>query len=76
MVNLLGEKTRGSTTGNDGRDFFNKKAAKVREVILEVVPEQHHQDIIALHRNLGVILRLFDSHHYDYFIIKLYINFP
>ena len=59
MVNLVGEKTGGSTKGNDGRDFFHHKAAKVREVMRQaVVPAQHHQALLELHRDLGVILRI------------------
>ena len=58
MVNKSNEKTGGSTTGNDGRDFFFDKADKVREVILEIVPEKHRCDIAELHKNLGAILRI------------------
>ena len=56
MVNKSNENTGGSTTGNDGRDFFIAKADKVRELILEIVPEKHRSDIAELHKNLGAIL--------------------
>ncbi len=57
MVNRSNEKTGGSTTGNDGRDFFRDKVDKCREVILSVVPAKYHEEIKALHTNLSAILR-------------------
>ena len=58
MVNKSNENTGGSTTGNDGRNFFFEKADMVREVILEIVPEKYRCDIAELHKNLGAILRI------------------
>ena len=58
MCNQVGEKTGGSTKGNDGRDFFfDKHAGNIHQIIEEAVPEQFQQGLLELHRDIGVILR-------------------
>ena len=58
MVNRSNEKTGGSTTGNDGRDFFRDRVDEARAVILEVVPAKFHVQIKELHTKISAILRI------------------
>ena len=59
MCNRAGEKTGGSTKGNDGRDFFfGKHTGSIDQIIKEAVPEQFQQGLLELHRDIGVILRI------------------
>ena len=78
-----GEKTGTSTTGNQGRRFFSEE---VIETIEDLVPEKYKENLLLLHKQLSVILRVvsfsgqvdvdaFQQHCLD-FSLNLIQNFP
>ena len=47
-----------TTTGNAGREFFSFKMVSV---IVEIVPEARQADVLLLHKNMSVLLRIISS---------------